>query len=70
MADLTHVIVSELPDCDYCKMEGNIRPARYDARTIHGPWANMCHLHFLRMTSGRLGTGIGQELIPGHHEAT
>lgn len=31
---------SELPICDFCD-----EPARYDGKTIHGPWANMCPIH-------------------------
>ena len=26
-----------LPQCDFCA-----RPARYDGKTVYGPWANMC----------------------------
>ena len=26
-----------LPQCDFCN-----RPAKYDAPTVNGPWANMC----------------------------
>lgn len=27
--------------CDFCD-----KPAKYDAKTVHGPWANVCAEHF------------------------
>jgi hypothetical protein len=51
------VTVSELPQCDFCA-----GTAKYDGKTIHGPWANMCQQHFSRYGIG-LGTGKGQELV-------
>jgi hypothetical protein len=33
----------------------------YDAKTIHGPWANMSEISFQRHGFGRLGTGYGQK---------
>jgi hypothetical protein len=54
----TSVIVSKLPDCDFCIGH---EPAKYDGKTIHGPWANMCERHFKKYGIG-LGTGLGQEL--------
>ena len=60
----THVYVAELPPCDICKHEGMLTSAstaRYDGKTIFGPWANMCPEHFRSHGIG-LGTGRGQEL--------
>lgn len=37
------VKVKALPFCDLCQsMAGVETPARYDGRTVFGPWANMC----------------------------
>lgn len=30
-----------MPKCDFCG-----KPAVYDAKTIHGPWAYVCQTHF------------------------
>jgi len=49
--------VSEYPKCDYCD-----EPARYDARTKSGAWANMCQKHFEIHGIG-LGAGRGQKLV-------
>ena len=43
--------------CDICSA-----PAKYDAKTIYGSWANVCDLCFVMYTSGELGTGKGQLL--------
>ncbi len=51
------VEVTELPKCDIC---GDT--AKYDGRTIHGPWANMCQTHF-DVNGVGLGTGKGQRLV-------
>lgn len=51
--------VSAIPPCDLCK-DGT--PARYDGKTVFGPWANLCVDHFLAYGIG-LGTGLGQRLI-------
>jgi len=51
------VIVNELPKCDFC-----ILKACYDGRTIYGPWANMCLIHFGQYGVG-IGLGKGQELV-------
>jgi len=62
----TEVTVRRLPDCDVCKFETpgeKPRPAAYDGKTIHGPWANMCEEHWKSHGVGRLGTGFGQRLI-------
>ena len=50
------VKVSIIPHCDFCDL-----PAKYDGKTIGGPWANMCEEHFLDFGIG-LGTGKGQKL--------
>lgn len=48
-----------LPDCDICSNN----TARYDAKTIHGPWAYMClDCYKQHRASEKLGTGLGQEL--------
>jgi len=50
------VEVSQLPKCDFC---GKV--AKYDGRTKHGPWANMCLICFGEQGVG-LGVGKGQYL--------
>lgn len=62
MTDVKTATVMELPDCDFCKMEGRKEPAEYDGKTKQGPWANMCQEHFDRHGVG-LGTGKGQKLV-------
>ena len=53
------VKVARLPDCDLCNDK-----ARYDAKTLHGQWAYMCHTDWIRWRMyASLGTGKGQELI-------
>ena len=61
MNNHTSVIVPELPECDFCSMDGLSRPAKYDGRTTMGSWGNMCQVHFYRWGTG-LGLGKGQEL--------
>ncbi len=56
------VTVAELPHCGLCEMEGRAEPAEYDGRTITGPWAFMCQLHYDQYGVG-LGTGKGQKLV-------
>ena len=51
------VEVEKLPACDFCG-----RTARYDGKTIQGPWAYMCATHFEIYGIG-LGLGKGQKLI-------
>lgn len=52
------VKVTALPDCDICKKQ----KAKYDGKTLMGPWAYMCQSCY--DTSGvGLGTGLGQELV-------
>jgi hypothetical protein len=52
------VEVAQLPTCDFCPGK-----ASYDAKTLFGPWANMCQIHFDHHTTGQLGTGFGQKLV-------
>lgn len=59
----TQTFVTEIPSCDFCLDNGTDEPATVDARTVFGPWANMCWSHFAEYTDGRLGTGHGQRLI-------
>lgn len=62
--------VAKLPNCDFCKEQGTERAAEYDAKTLFGPWANMCTEHFLlRAASQQLGTGRGQKLVVGEPPA-
>jgi len=57
------VKVSSYPICDICKHERHVQIlARYDGKTIFGPWANMCTECFTSYGIG-LGTGLGQKLI-------
>ncbi len=58
----TETLVSALPECDFCKSEGNSQEAHYDGATGIGPWAYMCERHFGIWGIG-LGTGVGQTLI-------
>lgn len=60
----SQVKVAELPTCDICAHEGLTPPrtAGFDGKTIFGPWANMCPLHFASCGTG-LGTGRGQKLV-------
>lgn len=53
------VEVASLPPCDLC---ANGTLATYDAKTLMGPWANMCQYHFDARGIG-LGTGKGQRLV-------
>jgi hypothetical protein len=57
------VYVSRIPECDFCAKEGKHVPARYDAATNLGPWANMCDDHFMVYARYGLGLGKGQRLI-------
>lgn len=54
----TVAVVKKRPDCDFgCGME-----AKFDGRTIMGPWAYMCVDHWVQYGPGRLGIGHGQKL--------
>lgn len=56
MNNHTTVVVRERPKCNFCDY-----PALYDGKTVMGPWANMCNLHFGQFGVG-LGLGRGQKL--------
>lgn len=58
----SEVKVAHLPNCDICRSEGSTKSAKYDGKTIMGPWANMCAPHFKQYGVG-LGTGRGQRLV-------
>jgi hypothetical protein len=51
----------DIPTCNFCD-----RKAQYDAKTNQGPWANMCHDHYvMHRAYSTLGTGKGQEYVVG-----
>jgi len=66
--------VTELPDCDICKLVDHyaveagisttaaIPKAIVDGKTTDGPWAYMCQHHFGLHGVG-LGLGRGQRLV-------
>jgi len=57
------VYVDKIPNCDFCaKRRGSIVDAKYDGKTVLGPWANMCQDCFNIFGMGRTGLGYGQEL--------
>ena len=58
------VKVPKIPDCQFSHTTDDKVPAEYDGKTAHGPWAYMCHYHFVLYGTG-LGTGRGQLLIKG-----
>lgn len=62
----TQVKVSEIPDCDVCKIELEKKtPAYADASIRVGTrrtWAYVCKPHF-ESRDGHLGLGRGQELV-------
>lgn len=64
----TQVTVTALPSCDFCAQAGDTTPATYDARTVYGPWANMCERHWRIYTNRQLGTGHGQKLVLAEQE--
>ncbi len=59
------VKVARLPLCDVCKQRGQVVDAKYDGKTIFGPWANMCERDWREVGVGKLGTGFGQKLEVG-----
>jgi len=65
MNNHTSAVVSKLPDCDFCAMDGKKVKALYDARTHYvwtqNAWANVCQKHFDQMGC-ELGLGYGQKL--------
>lgn len=54
----TTTVVSAYPRCDF---HAN-RLAAYDAKTVHGPWANLCTSCFMERGIG-VGLGKGQRLV-------
>ncbi len=58
MKDNTSTLIDIIPQCDFCKT----KKAKYDGKTVFGPWANMCSRCFQEKGMG-LGLGLGQELI-------
>ena len=59
MTNTTVIHYGPLPECDICSSA----KARYDAKTIGGPWAYMClECYKQHRAHERLGTGLGQEL--------
>jgi hypothetical protein len=64
MSDTAYV--ATLPKCDFCKEAGTERDAKYDAKTVFGPWASMCDHHWMMNAASKsLGTGIGQRYVVG-----
>jgi len=62
MNDHTSVEVSSPHYCDFCGDGGGKVEAEYDAKTVMGPWAEMCGKHYRQYGEG-LGLGMGQRLI-------
>ena len=54
------VAVAVIPKCDMCG-----RKAYADAQLPGGPWANVCHTHFVKYGCA-LGLGKGQEYVVGN----
>lgn len=53
---------TSLPVCDGCGK----RRARYDCKTFHGPWANLCDICWPQLRAvPDLGLGVGQYLYLG-----
>lgn len=59
----SEVTMDHLPLCDFHKEQGSEVPARYDAKTIYGPWAYLCQKCFELYGPSQLGTGYGQRLV-------
>ena len=49
--------------CNFCQNFAN-----YDAKTVLGPWADLCGHHFQILGTG-LGLGVGQYLLTRHEMA-
>lgn len=58
MARRDRITVKEYPICDLCKAN----EAKYDGKTVYGPWAYMCESCFQTYGVG-LGLGRGQRLV-------
>jgi len=56
------VIVTKLPNCDICAMEGKTEPAKYDTRVPGEGWMNLCQCHY-DMHGCSLGPGKAQKLV-------
>jgi hypothetical protein len=61
--------LGEIPSCNFCVEDNDlsdvkvkVERAKYDGKTIYGPWAYMCQKHFMMYGMG-LGEGRGQKLI-------
>ena len=53
--------VLEVPQCD---VQGCMKTAVYDAKTVKGPWAYLCERHYrLLRLHPKLGAGKGQRLV-------
>jgi hypothetical protein len=63
--EVTKTYMTHIPWCDFCKyFEHKYVSAKYDGKTKRGPWAYMCKKHFgAHHINGRLGLGLGQQLI-------
>lgn len=59
----TTTVLTTIPDCNFCTDAGVTRAAEFDAKTIYGPWAYMCHEHMVLYGPEHLGLGLGQRLI-------
>ena len=58
MSTLADYHGEQLPKCDFCD-----KRAKYDFRTVYGPWAYGCETHYLQNRANpTLGTGKGQKL--------
>jgi hypothetical protein len=54
---MKQVKMQKIPKCDFCD-----QPAKYDAPTIGGPWANMCPVHY-KKNGHPHSSGLGSILI-------
>ena len=62
---MKQVKMTLIPTCDFCKE----KPAKYDAPTVMGPWANMCEDCF-PANSVSFAKEIGNELVQKNEPAT
>ena len=55
------ILVSSIPNCNFCEQNGLIVPGPYDFKTAMGPWANGCATCWMLMSAyPELGEGKGQ----------
>lgn len=55
------IVVSDIPNCDFCSQKGVTKPGPYDFKTYMGPWGHGCERHWEAFReSQKLGTGMGQ----------